>query len=111
VLSRRIVLTFRCLLAFLLGLFFNRENGGGTFLRNVSKLLSHYTASHPRRQTNLCVIYPETAHRQPDQNRCRLDSATDPYYRRCWVQTSAQEHDALIKLYRRFSQTLRANSL
>jgi hypothetical protein len=29
---------------------FDIENGGNTFLRNISKLMLDYTASHPRRQ-------------------------------------------------------------
>jgi hypothetical protein len=32
------------------GLLFDPEDGGITFFRNVGKLLSHYTASYPRRQ-------------------------------------------------------------
>jgi hypothetical protein len=36
-------------LALLLGLLFNPEDGDSMFLRNVSKLLPHYLASHPTR--------------------------------------------------------------
>jgi hypothetical protein len=38
------------LAGYLLGLFFDPENGGSTLIRNVRELLSDYTASHTIRQ-------------------------------------------------------------
>jgi hypothetical protein len=38
-----------CLLAGLLNLFFDPEDGGDTFLRNVGCNSTDYTASYPRR--------------------------------------------------------------
>jgi hypothetical protein len=38
------------LAGYLLGLFLDPEDGGSTFLRNVSELLSNYTVLHPRRE-------------------------------------------------------------
>jgi hypothetical protein len=35
---------------FLVGFFFNPENGGDMFLRNVSRFSTNYTALYPRRQ-------------------------------------------------------------
>jgi hypothetical protein len=34
---------------FVLGLFFDHEDGGNTFLRNVIRLSTDYTVSYPRR--------------------------------------------------------------
>jgi hypothetical protein len=33
---------------FLLGLFFDPEDGGDMFVRNISRLITHYTALHPK---------------------------------------------------------------
>jgi hypothetical protein len=38
-----------CLPCCFLGMLFNPEDGGSMFLKNVSKLLPHYLASHPGR--------------------------------------------------------------
>jgi hypothetical protein len=39
------------LAGFLLGLFFDPEDGGDMFLRNVDSFSTDYTALHPRRYT------------------------------------------------------------
>jgi hypothetical protein len=58
-LSRRNVLSLRCLLAcFLIRFTLRPWRWWRTSLRNVSELLSHYTASHPRRQLNLRIFIP-----------------------------------------------------
>jgi hypothetical protein len=49
------------LTGYLLGLLFDPEYGGSTFLRNIGELLPHYAPSHLRRRysSQLCLLPPE----------------------------------------------------
>jgi hypothetical protein len=47
---------------FLLCLFFDTENGGDMFLRNVCWLSTDYTALYPRRQNSSLLWEPQTPH-------------------------------------------------
>jgi hypothetical protein len=48
--------------AFLLDLFFDPENGGEIFLRNVGWLSTDYTALYLRRQIFICIKFLNTQH-------------------------------------------------
>jgi hypothetical protein len=45
-----------CCTGFLLGIFFDPEDGGDMFLRNVGWLSADYTTLYPRRQNCFSVI-------------------------------------------------------
>jgi hypothetical protein len=53
---------------FLLGLFFDPENGGDTFLQNAGCLSVDYTALHPRRRNSSLMIFAKLVQGPPTWN-------------------------------------------
>jgi hypothetical protein len=72
---------------FLLGLFYDREDGGDMFLRNIDWISKDFSSLYTRRQTPSCCIYVEgtlNLHR-----RVKLNSAKNSFLELCELEQSA----------------------